>query len=178
MFSCLPSIFMYFNQLQPTLLVLRVSRCTQCSLLPVYAITRGRSIFWPVFVSPHPPQDHIFCTSNQVSKRNMEDATPPFIWYEYGKMLVYIQSGHRHPSALHERLELLHTHIITISSCLVLDSSPVAHRHQGLLFQNNLVELQSLNSESWTSFWQPNLKGKICIKYLILLRGQVLFSML
>lgn len=99
MFSCLPSILMYFNQLQPTLPILRVSRCAQCSL-PIYAITRSWNIFRPGFISLHPPQAHIFCISNQASKRNMEDATPPFIRSEYGKMLVYIQSGHSHLSAV------------------------------------------------------------------------------
>lgn len=54
MFSCLPSIFMYFNQLQPTLPILRVSRCTQCSLLPVYAITRGWSYLLTCVCFPPP----------------------------------------------------------------------------------------------------------------------------
>lgn len=80
----------------------------------------------------------------------MEAATPAFIQYKYGEVLMIHTRSQVHTatclqSALQEKQELLHTHRIPISSCLVIDSSPVADEILWITSPKHLGNLQSLN---------------------------------
>lgn len=140
MFSHLPSILMYFNQLRPTLPILSVSRQSQCSLLPVYGITKGWSILWPMFIYL---RQLTLLTSSALPNRFQNETWRMLHHHSFDVNMERqwctskVDTVTCLQSALHKRLELLHTHTITVSSCLVLDSSPAAQT-LGITFPKQL----------------------------------------